>query len=222
MIRPRYSLVALAAILALVVGQAAAGAPTDQLKGSIDTVVKILDDPTLKTDGKVKDRKAAVRKVANDIFDFAETAKRSLARHWLNRTDQEREEFIKLFGDLLERSYISKISMYGGERISYVGESLDGNLATVRSKIITKQGTEVPIEYRMHRRGERWLVYDVSIEGVSLISNYRTQFNKIIQTASYQDLVKKMKTKQEEFLFEEEAKTTRKPASESSAGSAPK
>ena len=222
MIRSRYPLVALAAILALAVAQAWAGAPTDQLKSSIDRVVKILDDPTLKTDGKVKERKAAVRKAANDIFDFAETAKRSLARHWLNRTDQEREEFIKLFAELLERSYVSKIDLYGGEQITYVGESLDTDLATVRSKIITKQGTEVPVEYRMHRRGERWLVYDVSVEGVSLISNYRTQFNKIIQTSSYQELVKKMKTKQEEFLFEEEAKTTRKPASESSAGAAPK
>ncbi len=222
MIRSRYPLITLLAILALLVSQAWAAAPTDQLKSSIEKVVKILDDPTLKTDGKVKERKAAVRKVANDIFDFGETAKRSLARHWLNRTDQEREEFIKLFGDLLERSYISKINLYGGEQISYVGEMVDGELATVRSKIITKQGTEVPIEYRMHRRGERWLVYDVSIEGVSLISNYRTQFNKIIQTSSYQELVKKMKTKQEEFLFEEEAKTTRKPASESSAGPAPK
>jgi len=120
--------------------------------------------------------------------------------------NEEREEFIKLFGDLLERSYISKIELYGGEKISYVGESVDGDVATVRSKILAKQGTEVPVDYRMLRRGDRWMVYDVIIEGVSLISNYRTQFNKIIQTSSYQELVKKMKTKQDEFIFEEEAK----------------
>ena len=209
MIRYSSVSVALAGFLALLAAQAWAGTPMDQLKGSLDTVVKILEDPALKSDSKVKERRVAVRKVANDIFDFAETAKRSLARHWQKRTDKEREEFVSLFGDLLERSYISKIELYGGEKIHYVGESLDGDLATVKTRIITKQGSEVPIEYRLLRHGERWLVFDISIEGVSLISNYRTQFNKIIQTSSYQELVKKMKTKQDEFTFEEETKAKR-------------
>ncbi len=206
MIRSRYPLLVFTALLALFVTQAWAGAPTDQLKGTIEKVLNILGDPALKADGKVLERRAAVRKVANDIFDFAETAKRSLARHWQNRTNDEREEFIRLFGDLLERSYISKIERYGGEKIKYSGESVDGDLATVRTTLTTKQGSEVPIEYRLLHRGDRWLVYDVIIEGVSLISNYRTQFNKIIQTSSYQELVKKMKAKQDEFVFEEETK----------------
>ncbi len=206
MSRAPYPLLVLTTLFALLVAQAWAGAPTDQLKGAIDKVLNILGNPALKADGKVKERQATVRKVANDIFDFAETAKRSLARHWQNRTNEEREEFIKLFGDLLERSYISKIERYGGEKINYVGESVDGDVATVRTALTTKQGSEVPIEYRMLRRGDRWLVYDVIIEGVSLISNYRTQFNKIIQTSSYQELVKKMKAKQDEFVFEEETK----------------
>jgi len=206
MIRSRCLILVGAALLVLPVTQAWAGAPTDQLKGAIERVLKILDDPVLKSDGKAKERRSAVRKVANDFFDFAETAKRSLARHWQARTDKERAEFVRLFGDLLERSYISKIELYGGEKISYVGESLDGELATVRTKITTKQGSEVPVDYRMLRRGDRWHVYDLIIEGVSLISNYRTQFNKIIQTSSYPELVKKMKTKQEEFLFEEAGK----------------
>ncbi len=207
MIRSRQLSVILAGILALSGAPAAwAGPPTDQLKTHIDQVIKILEDPVLKVDGKVKERRTAVRKVANNIFDFAETARRSLARHWQGRTEQEREEFVQLFADLLERSYISKIELYGGERIQYAGERIDGDAATVSTKIVTKQGTEVPVDYRMLRRGDRWLVYDLSIEGVSLISNYRTQFNKIIQTSSYRELVKKMKTKQEEFLFEEETK----------------
>ena len=197
----------LAGFLLLVVAREGwAGPPTDQLKTSIDKVIQILEDPALKVDGKVKERRTAVRKVANDIFDFAETARRSLARHWQGRTDTEREEFVQLFSDLLERSYISKIELYGGERIQYGREQTDGDYATVSTKILTKQGQEVPADYRMLRRGDRWLVYDVAIEGVSLISNYRTQFNKIIQTSSYGELVKKMKTKQEEFL-EEEAKS---------------
>ena len=177
-----------------------AGAATDQLKGAVDRVVKTLDDPALKGDSRVADRRVAVRKIANDIFDFGEIARRSLARHWQPLTEQQREEFIQLFSDLLERSYISKIEAYGGEKILFVGERVDGDQATVASRIITKNGTEVPIDYRQLKRGDRWLVYDVSIEGVSLVSNYRTQFNKIIQTASYAELVHKMKTKQGELL----------------------
>jgi phospholipid transport system substrate-binding protein len=208
MIRSRQLCLILAGLLALCLPRAAwAGAPTDQLKAHIDQVIKILEQPELKVDGLVKERRSAVRKVANDIFDFAETAKRSLARHWQGRTDKEREEFVDLFADLLERSYISKIELYGGEKIQYAGERIDGDVATVSTRIVTKHGTELPIDYRMLRREDRWLVYDFSFEGVSLISNYRTQFNKIVQTSSYGELVKKMRTKQEEFLFEEGTKT---------------
>ena len=180
----------------VVTREATAGAPTEQLRAQVDRVLKLLED---KTPDKAKERRTAVRKVADDIFDFAETAKRSLGRHWAARTPEEREEFVKLFGDLLERSYISKIELYGGEKIQYVGDKIEGETAVVQSKLLTKAGSEVPIDYRMLRKGERWLVYDVVIEGVSLVANYRTQFNKIIQTSSFQDLVKKMKTRQDEL-----------------------
>jgi phospholipid transport system substrate-binding protein len=184
---------------AVTASPAAAGAPSDQLKTQIDRVLKTLDDPDLKKEGKARDRRAAVRKIANDIFDFGETARRSLGRHWQPRSPAERDEFVQLFSDLLERSYISKVELYGGEKIQYVGDTIEGDQAKVQTKLLTKGGSEIPIEYRMHKKGDRWLVYDVIIEGVSLIANYRTQFNKIIQTASYQELVKKMKAKQEEI-----------------------
>ena len=180
-----------------------AGAPTDQLKSGIDRVIKALEDPAPKSEGKAKERRVVVRKIANEIFDFSETAKRSLARHWQTRTEAERDEFVSLFADLLERSYFGKIDYYGGEKVQYTGESVDGDAATVRTKIITKQGTDVSVDYRLLKRGDRWMVYDVILENVSLVSNYRTQFNKIIQTASYQELVKKMKTKQDEFKLED-------------------
>jgi phospholipid transport system substrate-binding protein len=196
------ALVVLGAVLE-VPAPAAAGTPTEQLRSQIDRVVKVLDDPELKKEGRALERRRAVRKIADEIFDFGETAKRSLARHWQARTPAEREEFVALFTDLLERSYIGKIELFNGEKIAYVGEQVDGDQAVVRTRVITKQGTEIPVDYRMLRRGDRWLVYDVVIEGVSLIANYRTQFNKIIQTSSYQELVKKMKTKQEEFLEQE-------------------
>jgi phospholipid transport system substrate-binding protein len=196
--------VVLAAVLGLglIVGPwlaapARAGAPLEQLRAQIDRVLKVLDDPEVKKNGT---RRVAVRKIAEDIFDFQETAKRSLGRHWQPRTPAEKDDFVKLFSDLLERSYISKIELYGGEKVVYLGDSIEGDQAIVRTRIITKGGAEVPVEYRMLKKAERWLVYDVVIEGVSLVANYRTQFNKIIQTSSYADLVKKMKVKQDEFV----------------------
>ena len=185
-----------------------AGQPTEQLRVEIEQVIKVLDDPEFKKDGNANARRAAVRRIANEIFDFGETAKRSLARHWTSRTPMEREEFVQLFADLLERSYISKIELYGGEKVDYVGETIDGDQATIKTKITTKQGTEIPIDYRMLKRGGKWLVYDVIIEGVSLVANYRSQFNKIIVTSSYAELVKKMRDKQEEFYGVEKQKRT--------------
>jgi phospholipid transport system substrate-binding protein len=199
---PYRHVVALALGLGLtlvMVPPAAGGAPSDQLKAQIDRVLKTLEDPDLKKEGRARDRRVAVRRIANDIFDFGETARRSLGRHWQPRTPAERDEFVRLFSDLLERSYISRVELYGGEKIQYLGDTTEGDQARVMTKLLTKSGSEIPIEYRMHRRGDRWLVYDVVIEGVSLIANYRTQFNKIIQTSSYQELVRKMKTKQEEL-----------------------
>jgi len=170
-----------------------AGAPTDQLRASVDEVIRILDDPSLKPVSRAPERRAAIRKAADTIFDFSETAKRALGRHWRALSEQDRQEFVGLFADLLERAYLSKIETYSGEKIAYTGDSIDGDLATVKTSFTTRKGTDIPIDYRMLRQGDRWLVYDVSVEGVSLINNYRTQFNRIIQTSSYQDLVTRMK-----------------------------
>jgi phospholipid transport system substrate-binding protein len=189
---------ALAAALAGAV-PAWAGPPTDQLRTHIDRVLRLLEDPALRDPGKAPERRAAVRRIANEIFDFPETARRSLGPHWQARTVAEREEFVGLFGDLLERSYISRIELYGGERIQYVGDTVDGDQARVQSKLLTRAGTEVPIEYRMLRRGERWRVYDVVIEGVSLVASYRSQFNRIIRSSSYEELVRKMRSRQDEL-----------------------
>jgi phospholipid transport system substrate-binding protein len=195
--------VALAGLLILSTASGVwAATAQEQLKGAIDRVVTTLDSPTLKGEGKDLERRRAVRKIANEIFDFGEIARRSLGRYWQPLSEAQRSEFVGLFADLLERSYISKIELYGGEKIVYLGERVEGDLAAVSTKIITKNGTEVPVDYRLSRRGERWMIYDVNIEGISLVSNYRTQFNKIIQTSGYNTLVDRMKTKQTEFLEE--------------------
>ena len=192
-------LFAVASMLTLSVGPAAwAGPPTDQLRVQIDKVLKVVGDPELMKDGKSQERRVAIRKIASDIFDFTEITKRSLGRHWQARTPAEQAEFVALLADLLERTYISKIEGFSGEKVAFVGEALDSGVATVRTKIVTKQGTEIPIDYRMYQAGNRWLTYDVSVEGISLVANYRTQFNAVIQKSSYPELVKTMRVKQAE------------------------
>ncbi len=179
-----------------------AGVPTDQLRGATDRVLKVLQDAGLKEPAKRDARRQQIRAVADEIFDWQETGKRALARHWQGRSPSERQEFSTLFAELIERSYISKIEQYSGERVVYAAETVEGDQATVRTKLITKSNTEIPIDYRMQKEGDRWRTYDVVIEGVSLVSNYRTQFNRIIQQSGYPELVNKMKAKQEELQFE--------------------
>jgi phospholipid transport system substrate-binding protein len=176
--------------------QAWAGAPTDHARQYTDEVLKVLGDPALNE----AQRRTAVRKVAEEMFDLSETAKRALGRHWQSRTPAEREEFTRLFADLLEKAYLSKISLYGGERVSYISESIDGDFATVRAKILRKQGGEVPVEARMLRRDDRWHIYDMSVEGISLIGNYRSQFNTVIQKSSYEQLVQRLRASREVSL----------------------
>jgi len=186
-----------AVVLALIVSfamPARAGAPTDALKQSVDQVVKILSDPALRE--KPEARHDQVRKVAENIFDYPDTARRSLGQHWNGRTPEQQQEFVKLFADILDRAYVSKIDLYQGERVQYTGETIDGNEATVKTMIAAKQGSDIPVDYRMHMKNGRWAVYDVIIEGVSLVSNYRTQFNKVIQTESYDALVQRLRAKE--------------------------
>ncbi|MFQ5521900.1 MAG: phospholipid-binding protein MlaC, partial [Candidatus Methylomirabilia bacterium] len=183
-------------LVGAVTRQAWAGAPAAQIKQSIDRAISVLQDPELQGNSKIEERRAAIREIADETFDFEETAKRALAAHWRKRTKREQEEFVQLFADLWGHAGFFKIDEYGGERIVYLEEIVDGDRATVRTKIIMKKGPEVPVDYRMLRRGDRWMVYDVLVEGVSLVRNYRAQLNKIIRTSSYEALVKKLKAKQ--------------------------
>jgi phospholipid transport system substrate-binding protein len=171
---------------------ASAGAPTDQLRKQVDQVVHVLDNPALKEKAARHD---AVRKIAGEIFDYNEMAKRSLGTHWASRTPEQKQEFVSLFSDLLDRAYFSKIELYQGEKVRYGTETVDGDQATVKTMIVTPSGSEIPVDYRMHQTDGRWTVYDVSIQGVSLVANYRTQFNRVVTTESYESLVQKLKDK---------------------------
>jgi len=187
---------ALGLIIALALAPLAdAGPATDRLKPEIDKVIATLGNPSLQGDSKAQERRQALRGITDNVFDWTEMARRALGRHWAARTPAEQQEFTGLFRELLERAYVSKIEKYSGEPIAYVGEAADGDLATVRTKITTKQGQDVPIDYRLTRQGDRWLIYDVLVENVSLISNYRTQFDGIIRTSSYEELVKRLKAR---------------------------
>ena len=192
-----------AGYLLLAVPDAYADAPTQQIKQTVDKVIEILKDKELKKPEKTKERRAAIRKTIDERFDFDEMATRSLAVHWRSRTADEKKEFLPLFTDLLERSYIKKIESYTDEEILYIVERINGEYSEVDTKIVTKRRVEIPIKYKLMKKNTKWEVYDVVIEGVSLVNNYRTQFNKIIRTESYEALVKRMKDKQAEELFGE-------------------
>lgn len=194
--RQRALVLAGALVLGLLAArEAVAGSPSDQIRTRIDRVVTVLEDPILKI--RPEERRVALRSAATDIFDFAEITRRSLGRHWQTATPAQREELVQLFTALLERAYLGRIEQYSGERIAVVGETLDGELATVRTRLVSKGGTETPVDYRLHRAGDRWLAYDVHVEGVSLVANYRAQFNSILRTSSPQVLVQRLRAKQE-------------------------
>jgi len=199
---------AMAVGIGLAAGAAWAGPATDQVKASVDRVIKIVTDPELKKPQNAEKRRHQIREVARNLFDFEDMAKRALGRHWAQRTPPQRKRFTELFTDLLESSYIGKIEAYSGEKIVYLPELVDGDTVTVRSKVVTQRGTEIPLDYRMQKSGEAWRAFDVTIEGVSLVANYRTQFNKIITQSGFDDLMKKMEQKQLEVAEEQKTKKT--------------
>mgnify|MGYP003693854113 CR=1 FL=1 len=125
--------------------------------------------------------------------DFEEVTRRTLSRHWAARTQDERAEFVALFTELLERSYINRVEAYAGENITYPGEAIDANYATVRSRSSRTARSELTLDYRMHLRDGRWRVYDLQIDGVSFVSTYRSQFDRIIQAESYSALLERMR-----------------------------
>lgn len=183
--------IAAAAVILAAADAVPAGAETAtaQVRRYTDQVLRVLNDPAL----GLPEHQAAVRALALELFDPEETARRALGRHWQTRTAAEREEFTRLFVALLERAYLTRLGLYKGERLTYVGESVNGSLAVVRAKVLLRGQVEVPVEARLLRRGERWYAYDVAVEGISLVGNYRAQFDKIIQTSSYEALVERLR-----------------------------
>ncbi|BCS55594.1 phospholipid-binding protein MlaC [Geobacter sp. SVR] len=171
--------------------------PTDDVKKTVDEVVRIVADKDMKK--QEQKRRQALKKSISQIFDYGEMAKRSLGKHWNQRTPAERKQFVELFASLLENSYAGKIESYNNEKIAYIKETTEDDHAEVKSKVITAKRDEFTLDYRLLKENGKWMVYDVVIEGVSLVSNYRSQFNRIITSNGYSELIKKLQTKTEEL-----------------------
>ena len=178
----------------------AAVAPTDELKTSIDSMLEVLRDKNMGQPDKKEERRSKISALIRDRFDFKEMARRSLAANWKKRSSEEKKEFVRIFSDLLQSSYIGKIEGYTDEKITYDKEVIkkEGKYAVVSTTIVTKD-VNIPIDYKLIFKKDKWWVYDVVVEGVSFISTYRSQYAKVIKKESYVKLIEKMKTKLDEI-----------------------
>lgn len=167
-------------------------APTTQIRATMDRVLTILQERSVVTK---EERRKRLRQVIYPAFDFKEMAKRSLGALWRQRTPKEQREFMEIFTDLLKDVYLEQIEAYSGERVIYVGEAQDKNYAEVMTKIISQKGQEFSINYKLHLVKSHWKAYDVVIENISVVNNYRSQFNRIVARFSYEELLRRMKEK---------------------------
>jgi phospholipid transport system substrate-binding protein len=181
--------------LALTVSGAGAETPTEAVKSVVDEAIRILQDPSLKAPSQKQQRRDRVKRVIDRRFDYEEMARRSLGSSWRSLSAGQRREFVRLFGELLEASYSDKIMNYHDEKVQYAPEIMDEpDYAEVRT-VVLRKNDRIPMNYRLVRKSEGWMVYDVIIEGVSLVSNYRSQFSRVIRESSYGDLVRRLRAK---------------------------
>ena len=174
---------------------AAATEAAQQVKQTVDRVLAIVNDPALKGDAKAAERRQKLKEVIGARFDFAEMAKRSLGAQWQKRSPAEQKEFVEVFTELLEGSYLDKIESYSGEKVRFVNDRQEKDYAEVGTKIINNKGEEFSVDYRLYNANGDWKVSDVIIENISLVNNYRAQFNRVLARSSYAELLETMKQK---------------------------
>jgi phospholipid transport system substrate-binding protein len=201
MLNPRNIIVALLAtgLLTLSPAPLRAGVPTDQVRQTADRVLSVLQDSRLKSADKQQERRAQIRQIIGNRFDFGEMAKRSLGPNWQKVNNDEQRQFVELFTELLEKSYADQIESYNGEKIVYGRENVSQDQADVDTKIVTKKGEEISVNYKLRSEGGDWKVYDVVIENISIVNNFRSQFNRILANASFAELLKKLQSKSVEI-----------------------
>ncbi|HEX2261255.1 MAG TPA: ABC transporter substrate-binding protein [Candidatus Binatia bacterium] len=174
---------------------AQAGEPLEVVRVAVDKAVQILKDPKLQSQDKKKERVDRLREALNPIFDYEEMAKRALGSHWRRRTPAEQEEFVKLFRDFLEKIYSDKVDLYGGEKVRFGREMIDKDFAQVESAVIKPNSEEIAVSYKLRQMNGQWKVYDVVVENISIVNNYRSQFDRVISSSSYEELVKRLQEK---------------------------
>lgn len=181
-------------VVAGLTGTAHALTPTETVQRRVEQAIQAMAQAPRGPDGAAV-RRAGIRRAADELFDWNEMARRSLGRHWEVRSPAERADFVAVYTALMARAYLGKIDQYGGEPILYLGERIDGNQALVQTRVVAGRRGEVPIEYRLHKLGDRWAAYDVSVDNVSLVATYRSQFDRILQAGTFDDVLKRMRAK---------------------------
>jgi phospholipid transport system substrate-binding protein len=166
--------------------------PTKVVRSTLNEVFRILEDEKLKDPAKLIPRRRMLEEVIASHFDYTEMSKRALAANWIPLTTGERAEFVELFKSFLSDRYAEKIERYSGEQVFYLSERIDGNYAEVRTELRSRK-VEIPMDYRLHAKDGTWHAYDLVVDGVSLVKNYRSQFEKIIYKSSYQELVRRLR-----------------------------
>lgn len=177
--------------------QAMAGAPMETIRSMVDEVIRLLKDPALQGPANRQILRQRVKEVVDRRFNYEEMAKRSLGPTWNKLSPAQRSEFTRLFAELLEVSYSDKLEQYSGETVSFLSESQDGDYAEVRT-VLVRRNDRIPMNYRLINQS-RWMIYDVVIEGVSLVSNYRSQFQQVISQSSYAELVRRLRNRVNEL-----------------------
>ncbi len=173
-----------------------AGEPGDLIMKTIDKGLTVLKDPSLQGKEMADERKQKLWKELSPIFNFEEMSKRALGKYWRKRSPEEKKEFVGIFTETLKDTYIGETDSYSGEKVIYLREKQDNKYSKVQTKFITKTGKEASVVFRLLNNGGKWKIYDVIIEGVSLVNNYRSQFSNILIRSSYEELVQKIKQKQ--------------------------
>ena len=171
-----------------------AAAPGEQVKATIDQVMEILKDPKFQGSGKKSERREKLRQVVLPRFDFAEMAKRALVNNW-NRYPDNQQEFVTTFKQLLEETYADQIEAAAGDKIVYLNERAEKDYAEVNTKVISAKGEETPMTYKLHPVDSDWKVFDIVVENISIVNNYRAQFSRVLSNASLDELIKRMKDK---------------------------
>ncbi len=170
------------------------GTATAAIRGTVNEVIRILENDDLKGPERASERREQIVTIVKARFDFKEMSKRTLGRHWRKLNDDQRREFVRLFTALLATSYAKKMDGYSDERVEYLSERTKKNFAEVKTKVRSGK-VEIPLDYRLLKNSDDWRVYDVVVDGVSLVRNYRGQFSKVIKSSSYDDLVVTLREK---------------------------